>query len=72
MEHIMDYVSQCEQFGKETGHSERVADWKLYFAKEIFAPWHDPTEDKISTDLIYRQIIRGIKHGEYKCESVSC
>ena len=66
----MDYVSQCEQFRKESGHNERAPDWKLYFAKELFAPWHDPAEDKVSTDLIYHQVIRGIKHGEYKCETV--
>ncbi|XP_028401703.1 unconventional myosin-VIIa-like [Dendronephthya gigantea] len=68
-EHVMDYVSQCEQFRKESGHSERSPDWKIYFAKELFAPWHDPAEDKVSTDLIYYQVIRGIKHGEYKCET---
>ncbi|MGH0114779.1 UNVERIFIED_CONTAM: hypothetical protein FKN15_049559 [Acipenser sinensis] len=48
---------------KGTGGQEQHAPWRLYFRKEIFMPWHDS-----STDLIYRQIIRGLKFGEYTCE----
>ncbi|XP_059197185.1 unconventional myosin-VIIb [Centropristis striata] len=67
-EHVMDAISQCEQEVKKRGGQEQHAPWRLFLRKEVFTPWHDCREDKISTDLIYRQTIHGLKFGEYQCE----
>ena len=77
----MDAVSPCEQFGllysgggsgsDEAGGDFQDCPWRLLFCKEIFTPWNEEiTANPIATNLIYEQIIRGLKSGEYTCDDV--
>ncbi|KAK1879385.1 Unconventional myosin-VIIb [Dissostichus eleginoides] len=63
--HVFDAVSQCEQEMRRQGKPEKDALWMLSIRKELFTPWHDCSKDPVSSDLIYRQVIKGIKIGDY-------
>ncbi|KAI3378798.1 hypothetical protein SNEBB_000798 [Seison nebaliae] len=67
--HVMDIISKAEQATKEKGSGEATAAWNILFRKEIFKPWHSASDDPISTNLIYEQIVRGVKYGEYSFDS---
>lgn len=67
--HIMDAISNCEQYAKENGINERTISWKLFIQKEMFVPWHNPADDLVATNLIFHQIARGVNNGDYYCKS---
>ncbi|VDK73284.1 unnamed protein product [Litomosoides sigmodontis] len=65
-DHVMDAISECEQYVTEAGKEAAAnSSWRFFYRKEIFSPWHDPSSDPVSTNLIYHQIIQGVKYGEY-------
>lgn len=68
-EHLMDSISNCEQYIKEQGLSERSVNWRLLMRKEMFTPWYNPSDCAVATELIYRQIITGVNSGEFRCKS---
>ncbi|XP_061549605.1 unconventional myosin-VIIa-like isoform X2 [Phycodurus eques] len=67
-EHALDAVSQCEQEMRRRGKQEKDAPVQFTIRKELFTPWHDCSEDSVSTDLIYKQVIQAVKSGEYASE----
>ncbi|XP_028987944.1 unconventional myosin-VIIa-like [Betta splendens] len=63
--HVLDAVSHCEQEMRRQGMEEKDTPWSLCISKELFTPWHECAMDPVSTDLIYRQVIKRVKSGEY-------
>lgn len=68
-DHLMDAISNCEQYMKEQGISEKNATWRLLVRKEMFTPWYNPSDCAVSTDLIFKQVITGVNSGEFRCKT---
>lgn len=70
--HVMDGISQCEEFAKEKGLEESASPWILVFRKEMFSPWQflTPKEDQASASLVYHQVLKGLRAGQYRATSV--
>ncbi|XP_052216841.1 myosin-VIIa-like isoform X3 [Dreissena polymorpha] len=68
MHRIMDAISECETHTREQGLRESSSAWRLYFRREFFTPWYEPGNDVTASELTYRQIMRGVSVGEYKCD----
>lgn len=68
--HALDAVSQCEQEMRRQGKQEKDTPVQFAVRKELFTPWHKCAEDSVGTDLVYKQVIEGIKSGEYASEKV--
>lgn len=66
-ESVLDAVSLAEQYACSKTLNESGA-WHLFFRKDLFAPTENISIDKVATNLIYHQIVGGIRAEEYICE----
>lgn len=67
--HLMDAISNCEQYMKEQGITDKTISWRLLLRKDIFTPWYNPGDCEVATELIYKQILAGVSSGEFRCKS---
>ena len=66
-ESVLDAVSLAEQYTCSKKLSD-PSDWHLFLRKDLFAPTDHLSGDKVAIDLIYHQIVGGIRAEEYICE----
>jgi myosin-7 len=70
--HIMDSICQCEDLVKSKGVDEADIPWRIEFRKEMFTPWqtHEHFLDPVANDLVFHQIMKFVRSGQYKCSKV--
>lgn len=64
---MLDAVSLAEQYACSKKLSD-PNDWHLFFRKDLFSPIDNLSGEKVAIDLIYHQIVGGIRVEEYICE----
>ncbi|CAF3613901.1 unnamed protein product [Rotaria sp. Silwood1] len=64
-DHIFDVLSRLEMGQIQKGEDPRNLDITYIFCKQLFAPWENLDDDPVSIDLIYDQIINGIRTDVY-------
>ncbi len=58
---LFDILSRLEMGQIQKGEDPRALNVNYIFCKQLFAPWENLDDDPVSIDLIYAQIINGIK-----------
>ncbi|CAF3943400.1 unnamed protein product [Rotaria sp. Silwood2] len=64
-DHVFDVLSRLEMGQIQKGEDPRDLDVLYIFCKQLFAPWENLDDDPVSIDLIYDQIINGIRNDIY-------
>ncbi|CAL1540127.1 unnamed protein product [Lymnaea stagnalis] len=65
---VLEAISNYEGLSKGQDVQDQETPWRLFFRKEIFTPWSEPSDDSIATNLIYHQIVSGIQKDEYSLD----
>ncbi|XP_031558844.1 myosin-VIIa-like [Actinia tenebrosa] len=70
-ESVMDVISLCEQYAQHKNLKIEAigGKWGIFIRKDLFLSSANPSSDPVETDLIYNQVIGGIRFGEYACDT---
>ena len=64
-DHLFDIQSRLEMGRILKGENPEKIDVSYIFCKQLFAPWENLDDDPVAIDLIYDQIINGIRANIY-------
>ena len=70
LDHVMDAITESEQLVRTQGKVEPTDCWRLFYRKELFTPWYNPSLDQVATELIYQQIIDSVYNDDYRLHDV--